>query len=72
MKTLILKIIDFYQTILSAIFKNLLGTSYFCRFRPTCSEYTKIMIRQKGVLKGSLFGVLRILKCQPFFKIAYE
>lgn len=72
MKNLVIKLIEVYQEVLSIILKNLLGTQHFCRFRPTCSQYIKNVIKEKGVLKGSFLGVLRILKCQPFFKVAYE
>lgn len=34
-----------------------------CKFRPTCSEYTKEMVRQKGVLKGLFLGGKRIISC---------
>jgi putative membrane protein insertion efficiency factor len=37
-----------------------------CRFYPTCSSYMIESIEKKGLLKGSLKGVLRILKCHPF------
>lgn len=72
MKTLLIKLVEFYQAVLSAILKNLLGAPHFCRFNPSCSEYAKLMIRKEGVLKGSALAVTRILKCQPFGKVAYE
>ena len=43
-----------------------------CRFIPTCSEYTKIKIREKGFIKGCLLGIKRILKCHPFGKKGYD
>ncbi|MCL5439138.1 MAG: membrane protein insertion efficiency factor YidD [Patescibacteria group bacterium] len=67
MKKILFFLIDFYQKIISAILKNLLGVNKFCRYTPTCSEYAKISIQKKGVLKGSYFSILRILSCQPFF-----
>ena len=39
-----------------------------CRFSPSCSRYTLLAIEKHGVLKGSLMGVWRILRCNPFSK----
>lgn len=40
----------------------------YCRFYPSCSEYTKQSILTFGVLKGMSLGVMRIIKCNPFAK----
>lgn len=37
-----------------------------CRFRPTCSEYTKQAIVKYGFFKGSGKGLARVLACHPF------
>ena len=57
---IILKIVKFYQFFISP---NL--TSH-CRFYPSCSEYTYLAIKKYGAIKGSLKGIKRILKCNPF------
>lgn len=36
-----------------------------CRFRPTCSDYTKVAIERYGVRKGAILGGKRILRCHP-------
>ncbi len=38
----------------------------YCRFYPSCSEYTKLAIIHNGSLKGSLLGIKRIAKCNPW------
>lgn len=38
----------------------------FCRFRPTCSEYTYQAIDRYGVIKGSVLGTWRIMRCNPW------
>jgi putative membrane protein insertion efficiency factor len=68
MKKIASTLINIYQAIISTTLKNLLGARSFCRFSPTCSEYAKQSILQKGVLKGSYLSAIRILKCQPFYK----
>jgi hypothetical protein len=37
-----------------------------CRFYPSCSDYMYEAIQKKGVLKGTILGCKRILKCHPF------
>ncbi len=65
MKKIAIKMIDLYQA-------TPLHSHSMCRFIPTCSEYTKIKIKEKGVIKGSLLGIKRILKCHPFGKSGYD
>lgn len=64
-KTLLL-IINFYQSFLSVIIKNILGVNSMCRFSTTCSEYAKISINKYGIFHGLQKSAIRILKCQPF------
>ena len=52
-------LISFYQKYISGLFGRK------CRFYPTCSEYTKQAIDKYGIIKGSLKGIKRILKCNP-------
>ena len=60
MKKFFIFIIDFYQEYLSF----LLGKN--CRFEPTCSQYAKESIEVHGVVIGSFYSVVRILKCGPW------
>ena len=43
-----------------------------CRFRPTCSEYTYEAVERFGVIKGSILGGKRILKCHPFHEGGWD
>ena len=43
-----------------------------CKYYPTCSTYAIMAIEEYGALKGSLLGVKRILKCNPFSKGGYD
>jgi putative membrane protein insertion efficiency factor len=53
-------IIECYQKFLSPYLVSA------CRFHPTCSQYSKQSLEKHGLVKGTLYSVLRILKCHPF------
>lgn len=38
----------------------------FCRFYPSCSEYSRQAIVRHGLLKGIGKSIWRILRCNPF------
>lgn len=54
--------IRFYQKFISPLLPR------SCRFYPTCSQYMVDAISMHGVVKGSLMGIARILRCNPFVK----
>ncbi len=66
MKKIFIKFINFYKQQISPF----LGI--YCKYEPTCSEYTKQAIEKYGVIKGILLGIKRILKCNPFSKGGYD
>lgn len=37
-----------------------------CIFHPSCSEYMKESLQKKGVIRGIVLGVYRIIRCNPF------
>lgn len=43
-----------------------------CRFVPTCSQYFIEAVRARGALVGSLKGMWRICRCNPFTKGGYD
>ena len=60
------KMIEFYQKYISP------GLGNHCKFYPTCSEYTKQAIEKYGTLKGTILGIYRILRCNPFSRGGYD
>ncbi|OQX00984.1 membrane protein insertion efficiency factor YidD [Candidatus Parcubacteria bacterium A4] len=67
MKRFVVKILRFYQKILSpdqGIFRFFFRRT--CRFYPSCSEYTCLAVEKYGALKGMWMGMKRILKCHPW------
>ena len=37
-----------------------------CRYEPSCSAYAHEAIRRHGILRGSVMGAWRLLRCNPF------
>ena len=66
MKTLFILLVVLYQKAISPWFMS------SCRYYPTCSEYTKQALKKYGVIKGSWFGIKRILRCHPFNTGGYD
>lgn len=61
-KNILIFLINFYQKYIS------INTPKKCKYYPTCSEYTKQAVDKYGIIKGSVLGIIRILKCNPFSK----
>lgn len=38
----------------------------YCKFHPTCSEYTKKALKQHGFVKGLFKGIYRVGRCNPW------
>jgi uncharacterized protein len=43
-----------------------------CRFTPSCSLYTLQAIEKYGLLRGSIMGARRLLRCHPFSEGGYD
>lgn len=69
MKKLLIWLINKYQQNISIIFEN---KNIHCKYYPTCSEYTKQAIQKYGAGKGTIKGIYRILRCNPFSKGGYD
>ena len=69
MKRVVIFLIEKYQKHISLFLES---KGIKCKFYPTCSEYTKQAIEKYGAIKGSLLGIWRILRCNPFSKGGYD
>jgi uncharacterized protein len=67
MRKIFILAINFYQKFVSSIIHQVTGTKNACRFSPTCSEYAKTTIAEKGIFNGGYLSIVRLLKCQPFY-----
>ena len=59
-------IVKLYQLILSPVVPTQ------CRYYPSCSEYTRQALLEKGVLKGLFAGAWRLLRCNPWSRGGYD
>ena len=43
-----------------------------CRFTPSCSLYALQAVERYGLIRGSLMGARRVLRCHPFSKGGFD
>jgi len=60
MKKFVLILIKIYQQLISPLIGN------YCRFYPSCSNYTSEAIKKYGLIKGIFLGSKRLFRCHPF------
>lgn len=68
MRKLLVSLISIYQIFLSFDrgLLRILTPNGACRFKISCSEYTKQAILEYGTIKGGWMGCKRILSCNPW------
>lgn len=69
-RNVVIKIIRLYQKTLSFDHGPLkaLYPYGFCRFSPSCSEYSAQAIEKYGLIRGGAMACWRILRCNPWNK----
>lgn len=66
MKTVMIALVRFYRKFISPF------TPPSCRYSPTCSQYMLDAIQKHGSVLGTLMGVARILRCNPFVEGGFD
>lgn len=66
MKKVLLFLIRFYRKHISPHLPPM------CKYYPTCSVYAIEAIEKHGAFKGSIYALLRILRCNPLFPGGYD
>ena len=63
---LVLVPVRFYQLIIGPLLPNV------CRFHPSCSEYFIQAVHKHGAVRGSLKGIGRLFRCNPWNPGGYD
>lgn len=66
MRTLVIAAIRGYRRFVSPMLPPT------CRFTPSCSLYTLQAVETHGLLRGSLMGARRVLRCHPFSEGGFD
>lgn len=61
-RKVLVSLVRFYQLAISPLFPA------SCRYYPTCSSYMITAIEKHGAFLGSIMGIARILRCNPFIR----
>lgn len=64
-------LITVYQKTLSldhGVLGKLTDNISFCKYHPSCSEYSKQAVEKHGLVVGGLKAAWRILRCNPWSK----
>ena len=56
----LLGVLKGYKLILSPLFSG------YCRFHPSCADYSAQAIRDHGAMRGTWLSACRLGKCRPF------
>ncbi|MFA7685238.1 MAG: membrane protein insertion efficiency factor YidD [Candidatus Gracilibacteria bacterium] len=44
----------------------------YCRYTPTCSQYSHEAIKKYGLIYGGIKSFLRVMRCNPWSKGGYD
>ncbi len=66
MGRILISLVRWYQKYVSP------GLGNNCKYQPTCSQYMIDAITKYGAFRGTLMGLWRILRCNPFSKGGYD
>jgi len=67
---MVLKLIKVLIRVYQALLSPLHGP--VCRFQPTCSEYFIGALEKRGLIRGLLAGIWRVLRCHPLGNWGYD
>lgn len=66
MRELLIVSLRFYKQWISPLLPSA------CRYQPTCSEYMQQAIERHGAIRGTILGLKRLLRCNPFYSGGFD
>ena len=66
LKFLVLLPVRFYQLVIGPMLPKV------CRFHPSCSDYFVQAVEKHGPMRGSIKGLWRVCRCNPWNKGGYD
>ncbi|MDR1493424.1 MAG: membrane protein insertion efficiency factor YidD [Planctomycetaceae bacterium] len=60
----------FYQVAISPLIKAFFGD--VCKFTPSCSQYFIEAVRKYGAIRGTIKGIWRVVRCNPWNRGGYD
>jgi len=61
--------IHVYQATIAPLYAR---AGVVCRFKPTCSHYGEVVVREFGVVRGGWMAMRRVLRCGPWTAMGTE
>ena len=62
----VLAALTLYQRVVSPLLPRA------CRFAPTCSEYARLAVLERGAARGGWLALRRVVRCHPFHPGGYD
>jgi len=72
MRTVLIFLVRCYQVVISPPLHLLAGPLAGCRFQPSCSQYFIDAVTVHGPIRGSIMGIWRVMRCNPFGGQGYD
>ena len=66
-----IKLIEIYQETISPDYSTWGKSKYpawYCKYKPTCSEYTKLSLKKNWFFLGWIKWFWRVIRCNPWSK----
>lgn len=74
-KMVVLMTIRFYQKTFSpdhSVWSKVVYPHGYCRFHPTCSQYSYEAVEKLGIIRGLILSAGRIFRCNPWNPGGYD